>query len=94
MISPLCNFVCVFHFDAAGTKTCQIMFRGRFNDILLADEHYFALEPDFSNVDEVLRRFRDPRERSRVADAAHDLVLREHTYAHRMRQVAGALAAF
>ncbi|MBN8981870.1 MAG: glycosyltransferase family 1 protein [Rhizobiales bacterium] len=80
------------HFDAAGTKTCQIMFRGRFNDILKADEHYLALEPDFSNIDDVLARFRDPKERGRVADAAYDLVMSKHTYAHRMQTVFDVLA--
>jgi hypothetical protein len=75
------------HFDAAGTKTCQIMFRGRFNDILVADEHYIALEPDFSNIDEVLRRFADLAERRRIVEAAYALVLDRHTYAHRMREI-------
>jgi spore maturation protein CgeB len=80
------------HFDAAGTKTCQIMFRGRFNDILKADEHYLALESDFSNIDDVLSRFRDPKERQRIADAAFDLVMSKHTYAHRMQTVYDTLA--
>jgi hypothetical protein len=80
------------HFDAAGTKTCQIMFRGRFNDIFVADEHYLALERDFSNLDEVLATFRDPLKRQRVVDAAHDLAHAGHTYAHRMQQVYDLLA--
>ena len=75
------------HFDAAGTKTCQIMFRGRFNDIFRADEHYLALEPDFSNIDDVLAAFRDPVRRRTVVDAAYDLVLGKHTYQHRIQQV-------
>ncbi|MBR1244178.1 glycosyltransferase family 1 protein [Bradyrhizobium sp. AUGA SZCCT0274] len=80
------------HFDAAGTKTCQIMFRGRFNDIFVADEHYFALERDFSNLDEVLATFHDPVKRQRVVDAAYDLAHTGHTYAHRMQQVYDLLA--
>jgi hypothetical protein len=75
------------HFDAAGTKTCQIMFPGCFNDILIADRHYLALEPDFSNLDLVLDRFNDPVARQDIVDAAYDLVMGGHTYAHRMRQV-------
>jgi Glycosyl transferases group 1 len=75
------------HFDAAGTKTCQIMFRGRFNDIFQANEHYLALEPDFSNIEEVLAAFRDPVRRQHVADAAYELVRTKHTYAQRMQQV-------
>jgi hypothetical protein len=81
------------HFDAAGTKTCQIMFRGRFNDIFNANEHYLALEPDFSNIDEVLAAFRDPVKRQCVADAAYDLVRTRHTYTQRMQQIFGLLAS-
>jgi hypothetical protein len=80
------------HFDAAGTKTCQIMFRGRFNDIFQADEHYLALEPDFSNIDDVLAAFRDPVRRRAVVDAAYDMVLGKHTYQHRVQQVYDLLA--
>ncbi len=71
------------HFDAIGTKTCQIAYRGRFNDILTADAHYLALDRDLSNVDAVIARFKDRGERSRIAQAAYDLVMAEHTYRHR-----------
>jgi hypothetical protein len=80
------------HFDAVGTKTCQIMLRGRFNDILKADQHYLALEPDFSNIDDVLMQFRDPQRRQNVADAAFELVCAEHTYDRRVQQVYDLLA--
>jgi hypothetical protein len=79
------------HFDAAGTKTCQIMFRGRFSDILQADRHYLALDFDFGNLDDVLRRFVDNDERIAVTEAAHEHVLAGHTYEHRMRQLEGLL---
>jgi hypothetical protein len=75
------------HFDAAGTKTCQIMFRGRFNDILVADEHYIALEPDFANIDDVLRRFKMAEERHRIGHAAFELAHEAHTYTHRMTRL-------
>ncbi len=75
------------HFDAAGTKTCQIMFRGRFNDILVADEHYIALEPDFANIDDVLRRFKMAEERHRIGHTAFELAHEAHTYTHRMTRL-------
>ena len=81
------------HFDAVGTKTCQIMFRGRFNDILTADQHYLALDDDLANLDEVLRRFRDEGERRRIVDAAHQHVLAAHTYAHRAAEIARIVGA-
>jgi hypothetical protein len=68
------------------------MFRGRFNDILKADEHYLALEPDFSNIDDVLAQFRDPQRRQSIADAAFELVRTEHTYDWRVQQVHELLA--
>lgn len=72
------------HFDAAGTGTCQILVKGRYNDILRADEHYIALEPDFANLAEAIARFRDAGERRRIAEAARDLALGAHTYRHRV----------
>ena len=75
------------HFDAAGTKTCQIMFPGRFNDILNADEHYIALEPDFSNIDEVLATFQDTARCQDIVERTYDLVTSKHTYPHRMQQI-------
>lgn len=90
---PAINGKCISsrHFDAIGTKTCQIMFRGRFNDILEADRHYIALNGDFSNLTDVLERFNDPAERGRIVDEAYAYVIGSHTYAHRMAQVAQVL---
>ena len=79
------------HFDAAGTKTCQILLRGRYNDILTADEHYVALDADLANVDEAIARFRDPAERRRIAGAAYTLINERHTYRHRTAALHEAL---
>lgn len=75
------------HLDAVGTKTCQILVEGRYNDILTADQHYIPLAPDLSNLDEAMRRFRDRSERTRIAEAAHAHVLGGHTYDHRIAQI-------
>ena len=79
------------HFDAIGTKTVQIMFPGRFNDILQPGQHYVSLEPDFSNVDEVLRIVRI-RTLQRIADTTYSYAMAEHTYAHRIQKLLRALA--
>jgi hypothetical protein len=75
------------HFDAIGTKTCQIMLKGRFNDILIADTHYLAVEPDFSNADSIIARFKDKAERHRIVDCAYRHVMAAHTYAHRIAAI-------
>ena len=81
------------HFDAAGTGTCQILVRGRYNDILRADEHYIALDPDLGNAEEATARFCDPVERRRIADAAYALVRDRHTYRHRIAALHDMLGA-
>jgi len=79
------------HFDAAGTGTCQLLVRGRYNDILAAGEHYFALEPDLANARDVIARFRDARERKRIADNAYAYIRDAHTYRHRLAALHAAL---
>jgi hypothetical protein len=81
------------HFDAIGSRTVQIMFPGRYNDILVADEDYIALSPDFGNVDEVVRRFRDGGHRQALADRALEKLLVAHTYQHRTDGLAKELGA-
>lgn len=80
------------HFDAVGTGTTQILLEGRYNDILTPGIHYFSLAGDFSNVDDVISRFRDPATAQCVADAAFEHVMANHTYAHRAERLASILA--
>lgn len=75
------------HFDAAGTKTCQIMIEGRFNDIFRADEHYIPLKRDLSDADDAVRKFRDHTLRTEMVDRTHAYVMDAHTYAHRIKQI-------
>ncbi len=79
------------HFDAIGTQTLQIMFPGRYNDILRAGEHYLALKPDFSNQKEVFAILQDTPARERIVARAHDFVMSAHTYDHRLQVLAAVL---
>lgn len=81
------------HFEAAATGTCQLLVRGRYNDILEADRHYIALDPDLGNAAAAIERFRDPGERRRVADGAHQLVHDAHLYRHRLAALHAAVSA-
>jgi Glycosyl transferases group 1 len=81
------------HFDAIGCKTLQIMFPGRFNDILEAGAHYVALAPDFANLGEVLALLRDASARQAIVDRAYEHVMSTHTYAHRLAALQGVIAS-
>jgi hypothetical protein len=79
------------HFDAIGTETCQILLPGRYNDLLEADVQYLSLERDFSNIDDVLGRFRDEGTRLRMVRDAREWALDGQTYGHRVGALLGAL---
>ena len=75
------------HFDAIGTKTLQILFPGRYNDILVADLHYVSLMPDFSNIDKVLSVLTDNVKAEKISEEAYEHILRYHTYANRVEKI-------
>jgi hypothetical protein len=79
------------HFDAIGTETCQILLPGRYNDLLEPDVHYLCLEPDFSNLDDVLARFRDTQHRLRLVRDTRAWALDGQTHAHRVKAVLDAV---
>jgi hypothetical protein len=81
------------HFEPIGTQTCQVLLEGRYNDILVADEHYLALKKDFSNVEEVVERFKDEPYRTAMVQRTHEYVLAEHTYRHRVNSLIGTIFA-
>lgn len=68
------------HVEAAATKTVQILFLGRYNDYLRADEHYIPLRKDFSNLDEVFAKLADAGHADRIAENAYRVATQELTY--------------
>jgi hypothetical protein len=79
------------HFEPIGTQTSQILLEGRYNDILVADKHYIALKKDFSNIQDVMQRFKDDDYRTAMARETYEYVLDEHTYQHRVRSLIAAM---
>lgn len=75
------------HFDAVGTKTLQIMFPGRFNDILMPGVHYAVLNRDFSNIDVILATIFDQKKSENITSAAYSYVMNHHTYQHRVKEI-------
>jgi spore maturation protein CgeB len=72
------------HFDAIGTKTCQILLEGRYNDILKPNEHYIELKKDFSNVDEVVEKMINDKLREEIVERAYKFAVNNHTHKHRI----------
>jgi hypothetical protein len=66
--------------EAAGTKTVQVLFEGRYDGLFQADTHYIPLKKDFSNADEAMRKFKDLGFRHRTVEQAYAFVREHLTY--------------
>lgn len=75
------------HFEAMGTKTCQILIEGGYNGLLERDVHYIAVKQDLSDIGDAVTRFSDPSERARVVEAAYQHAITHHTYDERVEDV-------
>ena len=72
------------HFDAIGTGTVQVLLEGRYNDCLVANEHFVELKADYSNLGEALSRLSDPRYCETLTLEAIRHTLEYHTYRKRV----------
>jgi hypothetical protein len=71
------------HLEACVSRTCQVLVRGEYNGVLEADRHYIPLEPDFSNLDEVLETLKRDDRRAAIAEAAFEDVVRGGRWTYR-----------
>nr|ABQ76012.1 hypothetical protein [uncultured haloarchaeon] len=70
------------HFEYAAFRCCQILLEGEYSGVLEPDCHYIPVKRDYSNLEEVLNKYRDPAVRSRLTENAYtDLIVSdEYTY--------------
>lgn len=79
------------HFDAIGTNTLQILFPGRYNDIIKPGEHYFELKRDGSNIDALIELLNHPEQWKEIVTHTHNYIIKNHTHAHRVNALLEAL---
>jgi hypothetical protein len=72
------------HFEAASLKVCQILFEGKYSGILKPMIHYIPLKKDFSNLETVIRLFKDQKVRRKLTENAYnDLIAsKKYSYQH------------
>lgn len=81
------------HFEAIGTRTCQVLLEGDYNGILRAGEHYISVRKDLADLDDAILAFKDAGLRETIADRAYKHVMDSHTYAHRVKSLLRAIDA-
>jgi len=64
VISPRC-------FEAAALRTLMVMYPGEYGGILEPGRHYVVLEPDHSNLDEVIATLRSPARARPIIERAY-----------------------
>lgn len=72
------------HLEAAALGVPQLLLKGRYNDILVADRDYIAVGSDLHDAEEALERIKDPHVRIEVSEAARQRVLDGNTLRHRV----------
>lgn len=68
------------HFEAAATKTLQIMYEGEFQGIFKPWIHYVPLKRDYSNIDDVVRVIVDEEKRKEIVEAAYKDIIMNDLY--------------
>jgi hypothetical protein len=59
------------HFEAAATRTLQILVEGDYNSVLKAGIHYVSIKSDFSNVNQAISVLQDPEAIESITDRAY-----------------------
>lgn len=72
------------HFEPIGTRTCQLLLEGDYNNILMPDIHYIKIKRDMSNLQDAIFSLLDSDERMHIVDSAYHYVIANHTYSKRL----------
>lgn len=68
------------HFEAAATRTLQILYEGDYRGIFKPWEHYVPLRRDFANVEEAVAILRQPAKVRAIVDRAYEEIAANPEY--------------
>ena len=69
-------------FDAAITKTCQVLVGEDYQGILMPNIDYIVLDTDFSNIDEVVMKMKDIDYCEEIANNCYEHVVKSQKYTY------------
>ena len=70
------------HFEAAATRSVQLLYEGEYSDIFIPDRHFLALKRDLSNLDECLEILRDEKRANELTDAAFEEIIMDDAFGY------------
>ena len=71
------------HFEAASSKTCQLLVEGDYSGILDAGRHYIPIKTDFSNLDEVIECVEDVEKCEHIAEVTFREIVQNERYSEK-----------
>lgn len=71
------------HFEAAMTRTLQILVEGEYGNVFIPWKHYLPLKRDFSNIEEILGYISNETECSRIIENAYRDIVESSQYTYR-----------
>ena len=71
------------HFESAAFRNCQILYEGKYSDIMKPMVHYIPLKKDFSNFDEVMRLFRNEQFRQQITENCYRDLIASGKYSYK-----------
>jgi glycosyltransferase involved in cell wall biosynthesis len=70
------------HFEAAATRSLQILYEGSYSGILIAHRHFVPLRRDLSNFGEIIDAVSDERRRAQLTECTYEEIIRNPRYWH------------
>ena len=71
------------HFEAAMTRTCQILLEGHYNGVFLPWEHYIPVKSDYSNVAQALDALQDDELVENMVERAYADIIASGRWSYR-----------
>ena len=70
-------------FEAAMCGTVLVMYPGEYNGIFKKDIHYIELQPDFSNIEEVMSKIQDDDFLQKMSDRTYNDIVKSGKYSYK-----------
>jgi hypothetical protein len=70
------------HFEAAAFRVTQVLYEGRYSDVMQPMVHYIPLKKDFSNFEEVVDLMLDANVRQTITENAHRDLIASGAYSY------------
>ena len=70
------------HFEAAATRSVQLLYEGQYSDVLQPYRHFLPLKRDLSNLNELIERSKDERWAQELTEATFEEIVLNYEFSY------------